>query len=69
MFNQAIKGQTYKGITVDMTDMPKKKTSLNIEEDTWKQWSALCHSKARIKPESKRRNGQSCQRIHEKAWR
>jgi hypothetical protein len=38
MLRQAIKGQTYKGITVNMTDMPKKKTSLNIEEDTWKQW-------------------------------
>jgi hypothetical protein len=38
MLHQAIKGQTYKGITVNMTDMPKKKTSVNMDEGTWKQW-------------------------------
>jgi hypothetical protein len=33
-----MKEQTYKGIKVKMADMPKKKTSVNMEEDTWKQW-------------------------------
>ena len=25
-------------MTVNLTDMPKKEISLNIGEDTWKQW-------------------------------
>jgi hypothetical protein len=68
LLRQAIKGATYKGIAVDMTGLPKKKTSLNIEEDSWKQWFAIYHSEARIKSESERRNGQSCLRINEKVW-
>jgi hypothetical protein len=37
MLHQAVKEQTYKGTEVNTTDMPKK-TSVNMEEDTWKQW-------------------------------
>jgi hypothetical protein len=33
--------QTYKRITVNMTDVPKKKTSVNIEEDTGNNCSSL----------------------------
>jgi hypothetical protein len=33
--------QTYKRITVDITDVPKKKTSVNIEEDTGNNDSSL----------------------------
>jgi len=48
-----MKGQTYKGIMVDMTDMPKRKTSVNMEEDTWKQWLLFVVQKRGSSRESK----------------
>jgi len=60
--------QTYKRTTVNITDVPKKKTSVNIEEDTGNNGSSLLF-RSMDQLESKRGNGQSHQRIHEKARR
>jgi hypothetical protein len=69
MLHQAIKGQTYKGIAVNMTGHVKKEEQRKYRRRHLETMAALCHSKARIKPESKRGNGQSYLRIHKKAWR